>query len=111
MNDFACRGSWSSPGTQPGSPFPESTTWDWTRYGTLLEERFGKVPPEITRPSMMARVTVNGGTVSRVSYIPCYLDDERAPEPDHRMLRDEPAEGFASGEPQERMRAFLDRKR
>ena len=80
MNDFACRGSWSSPGTQPGSPFPESTSWDWTRYGTLFEERFGKVPPEITRPSMMARVTVNGGTVSRVSFIPCYLDDERAPE-------------------------------
>ena len=33
MNDFACRGAWSSPGTQPGSPFPESTTWDWTGYG------------------------------------------------------------------------------
>ena len=29
---------------------------------------------------MMAGVTVNGGTVSRVSYVPCYLDDERAPE-------------------------------
>ena len=80
MNDFACPGAWSSPATQPGCRFPESTTWDWTRYGALIEERFGKVPEEITRPTMMVKVTVNGGAVSRVSYLPCYLDDERAPE-------------------------------
>ena len=80
MNDFACGGAWSSPASQPGCKYPESSTWDWTRHGALLEERFGKVPDEITRPSMIASVAIDAGSVSRVSYLPCYLDDERTPE-------------------------------
>ena len=80
MNDFACAGAWSSPASQPGCRYPESSTWDWTRHGALLRERFGEVPDEITRPSMIARATVDAGAVSRVAYLPCDLDDERAPE-------------------------------
>ena len=79
MHEIACRGAWSSPATQPGSRFPESKTWDWTRYGSLLKERFGEVPKEITRYAMIARITIRDGRISRVAYLPCVHDADLHP--------------------------------
>ena len=79
MHEFACHGSWSSPGTQPGSRYPTSTGWDWTRYGERMKEYFGAIPEGITSRSMIAKVSIHNKSITRVAYLPCHLDDELTP--------------------------------
>ena len=90
MNDLATHGGWRPPATQPGCDYPDSQVWDWTHYGKLPEERFGnehmgvglssRSMTEVVRTSMMAKITVENGSVSRVAYIPCYINDALSPE-------------------------------
>tara|TARA_Y100001934_G_scaffold184644_1_gene218133 strand:+ start:800 stop:1936 length:1137 start_codon:yes stop_codon:yes gene_type:complete len=74
MHEFACHGSWSSPGTQPGSAFPQSKYWDWTGYGSRLKQHFGAVPEGVTSRSMVAKISIDESGITRVAYLPCYLD-------------------------------------
>ena len=87
MHEIACRGSWFAPGSQPESKYPQSTEWDWTRYGRLLKERFGDVPKDITQYAMIAKVAVTDGHIARVVYHPCFFDQELHPE---LLSRDDP---------------------
>ena len=80
MHEIACRGGWFAPGSQPDSKYPQSTQWDWTRYGRLLKERLGEVPKDITRYAMIAKVGITGGNIQRVAYLPCFIDDDLHPE-------------------------------
>ena len=77
MHECATLGAWYSPGTQPGSRFPQSTTWDWTQYGERLKQHFGAVPEGITDRSMIAKISIENNDIARVSYLPCYLDENR----------------------------------
>lgn len=87
MHEIACRGAWSSPASQPESKFPQSSDWDWTRYGKRLKERFGDTPKDITRYAMIAKATIHAGEIQRVAYLPCFIDDDLHPE---LLTRDEP---------------------
>lgn len=81
MHNFACRGEWTPPSMQPGSNFPESHHWDFTRFGKMFEERFGAFPPEIKRPTMIAQLTVEDRAITEVHFHPCYINDDQDPEP------------------------------
>jgi poly-gamma-glutamate synthesis protein (capsule biosynthesis protein) len=79
MHNFAAAGEWCPPATQPGCKYPASQTWDFTRFGRLFEERFKKLADEESRSTMIAKLLIEGGRIARVSYIPCYYDDDKNP--------------------------------
>ncbi len=79
MHNFACHGEWQPPAKQPGCKFPESYLWDWSRFGSLMVDRFGRVPDHESRPTMIAKIVIQDDTIQQVSYVPCYIGDDLAP--------------------------------
>jgi len=91
MHNFACPGEWDLPSSQPGSLYPESHHWDYSSYGALFAERFGKIPPELTKPSMIAKAVIEKGKIAQVSYLPCWIDESKRP----RLVSADSVEGQA----------------
>ena len=79
LHNFACRGEWMPPSKQPGSKYPDSHHWDFTRHGEMFKVRFGEVPEEIRKPTMIAKVAITNRRVSRVAYQPCWINEDKDP--------------------------------
>jgi len=79
MHNFCSPGEWMPPAKQPGSKYPESYKWDWTEHGEKFKSLFGDVDPEEKRQTLIARVTIDDGDITRVAYTPCWLNDRNEP--------------------------------
>jgi poly-gamma-glutamate synthesis protein (capsule biosynthesis protein) len=81
MHNFSARGEWIPPALQPESKFPESYKWDWTEHGERFKKLFGEIDPDEKRSSMIAKISIVNGAITRVAFVPCWVTDVTEPEP------------------------------